>query len=135
MYQNKCLPIVDLDLRTSNITVDNVSAHSKDTLMSHQGSTCTDLNTQNDAPHTSYEQSPIISDVTKSKSESIETSSTQRTDSLKWFPSSKEELLDYSAAYIQMMIMGAEMVRYHRHITNNNLATKEGNFEKPNLSV
>ncbi|XP_067945558.1 uncharacterized protein [Watersipora subatra] len=28
-----------------------------------------------------------------------------------WFPESKEELLDYSAAYIQLMIMGAEMVR------------------------
>lgn len=31
---------------------------------------------------------------------------------LTWFPSSKEELLDYSAAYIQMMIMGADMVKH-----------------------
>ena len=30
---------------------------------------------------------------------------------LSWFPATKEELLDYSAAYIQMMIMGAEMVK------------------------
>lgn len=33
---------------------------------------------------------------------------------LSWFPATKEELLDYSAAYIQMMIMGAEMVKHQQ---------------------
>ena len=36
---------------------------------------------------------------------------TSENEEITWFPTSKEELLDYCAAYIQMMIMGAEMVK------------------------